>query len=405
MASAQSGWIQSNIGSVKLRSINFIDDRTGFIFGRMTKFYKTTDAGETWQDYDTPWFATSGSFIDENVGIIVGYYPHVTTDGGKTWVYGGGINPIPGAGFSTIFLKNGFMLNKDTGFVCGNEFGEVGFPPSFYVVAKIYRTTNSGQEWQLMNQGGVDWYDIKSDRNNKLYCIWSALITSFDFGQTWDYAGPISFTTAPHFLSEIFNDTMYASAIRGRIYKSFNGGSNWSEYQTASGDTLNKIFFLNSKTGWVAGDSGYILRTTNAGTNWLKQETSTTANINGIYFINKDTGFAVGDNGLLLKTYTGGTVGVQNVSSTMPLTHQLYQNYPNPFNPATVIQFDVVRRGHVRLTVYNLSGKEIEVLLHETLNAGTYAYEFKSEVLTSGVYFYRLEAEGFAQTKRMILIK
>ena len=83
----------------------------------------------------------------------------------------------------------------------------------------------------------------------------------------------------------------------------------------------------------------------------------------------------------------------------------MQQNYPNPFNPVTNINFSVPKPGLVKLTVYDVSGREAAVLFNGELSAGTYNYDFDASQLASGIYFYKLEADEFAQTKKMVLVK
>jgi uncharacterized Ntn-hydrolase superfamily protein len=86
--------------------------------------------------------------------------------------------------------------------------------------------------------------------------------------------------------------------------------------------------------------------------------------------------------------------------------YHLYQNYPNPFNPTTTIHFSLARRQKVSLKVYDLSGNEVATLIHNEFKAtGDYSAEFHAGHLASGVYVYRLLAEDFTQTRKMILIK
>lgn len=100
------------------------------------------------------------------------------------------------------------------------------------------------------------------------------------------------------------------------------------------------------------------------------------------------------------------TVSITNLSSEMPETYTLEQNYPNPFNPSTKIRFDIPKgKDMVRLTVYDIAGKEVARLINQELSAGVYEYEFNGASLSSGMYFYRLEAGNFIETKKMILIK
>jgi len=83
----------------------------------------------------------------------------------------------------------------------------------------------------------------------------------------------------------------------------------------------------------------------------------------------------------------------------------LNQNYPNPFNPTTSIQYALSSRQFVTLKVYNLLGKEVATLVNETKPAGTYNLKFDAANLTSGVYFYKLQAGSFVETKKMIVLK
>lgn len=101
---------------------------------------------------------------------------------------------------------------------------------------------------------------------------------------------------------------------------------------------------------------------------------------------------------------TGPITGI-NGNNRLPSTYALAQNYPNPFNPVTVINFSLPEREFVTLTVYDVLGNEIEVLLNRFLNAGSHDISFDASKLASGVYFYRLHAGSFNDVKKMMLIK
>ncbi len=93
------------------------------------------------------------------------------------------------------------------------------------------------------------------------------------------------------------------------------------------------------------------------------------------------------------------------IENSEPNSFELIGNYPNPFNPITNIKFEVGKSGLITLKVYDITGKLIDILLNEFKNAGSYTVGFNGSNLPSGVYFYRLTAEGFVQTKKMILTK
>ncbi|MCI0473132.1 MAG: T9SS type A sorting domain-containing protein [Ignavibacteria bacterium] len=99
------------------------------------------------------------------------------------------------------------------------------------------------------------------------------------------------------------------------------------------------------------------------------------------------------------------SVGIKKISETAPADYELEQNYPNPFNPSTTINFSVPKNDYVKIKVFDISGKEAATVVSGYYNAGKYSAEFNGSKLTSGVYFYRLEVNGFSETKRMLLIK
>jgi len=99
------------------------------------------------------------------------------------------------------------------------------------------------------------------------------------------------------------------------------------------------------------------------------------------------------------------TIGINNLGSTIPTSFTLYQNYPNPFNPTTNIEFSIPISGNVSLIIYNILGKEVATLYNGFLNAGSYIEHFDGSNLSSGVYFYRLTAGDFIETKKMLMIK
>ncbi len=125
-----------------------------------------------------------------------------------------------------------------------------------------------------------------------------------------------------------------------------------------------------------------------------------------ISFANQNTGWIVGDSGIILKTTTGGNpIGIKPISNNIPSYFKLYQNYPNPFNPSTTIEFDISQTSFIRLIVYDLNGRELQTLVNEELNAGSYRVSFDGNKLSSGLYFYRLFSDGYIHTKKMVLIK
>ncbi|UCF64437.1 MAG: T9SS type A sorting domain-containing protein [bacterium] len=130
----------------------------------------------------------------------------------------------------------------------------------------------------------------------------------------------------------------------------------------------------------------------------------------------------VNDNSLIdtlrlkLNIYSSGTlywqnstvslvVGLQKSDNGIPLQYGLRQNYPNPFNPETVISWQLPVNSPVKLTVFNLAGQKVITLVDDRQLAGTHSVEWDASGFASGVYFYKLEAGGFVETRKMVLMK
>ena len=122
----------------------------------------------------------------------------------------------------------------------------------------------------------------------------------------------------------------------------------------------------------------------------------------GIYY-NQD----YRDYGISIRCLKDGTTAVgSDNEKEIPLEYSLSQNYPNPFNPSTLIRYQIPTSGNVTLKVYDVLGKEVASLVNEYKPAGRYEVTFDAQNLTSGVYFYRLQAGGFfKESKKMIVVK
>jgi len=96
--------------------------------------------------------------------------------------------------------------------------------------------------------------------------------------------------------------------------------------------------------------------------------------------------------------------GVEEENS-LPTLYSLYNNYPNPFNPTTTIKYDIPEQSYVTIKIYTIVGEEVATLLNEEQNAGRYQIQWNASELASGVYFYRLQAGQFSDTKKLILMK
>jgi len=182
----------------------------------------------------------------------------------------------------------------------------------------------------------------------------------------------------------------------------------WTEYkgsmQNCNGDSTGVVLTVNP-----SGDRRYIL--SSGAVNHIVHPNDTVTIVasqliaRGTSNVNSVTKLKLLANTAWL-VYNGGfNVGVLPISSEVPASYSLSQNYPNPFNPSTSIRYELPRAGVVRLAVYDVMGREVETLVNERQAAGSYEAVWDGTRFASGVYFYRLTAEGYGETRKMLLIR
>ena len=105
-------------------------------------------------------------------------------------------------------------------------------------------------------------------------------------------------------------------------------------------------------------------------------------------------------------TFTANLTGVENTQASLsPELCGLNQNYPNPFNPSTNISFYLPSRSFVTLKIFNVVGCEVATLINEELSGGDHTQQWNAYNISSGIYFYRLQAGGFTETKKLVLLR
>jgi hypothetical protein len=106
-------------------------------------------------------------------------------------------------------------------------------------------------------------------------------------------------------------------------------------------------------------------------------------------------------------------MGIEKIGSETPSSYSLGQNYPNPFNNTSNLKFEIGKAnanafanlGNVKIVVYDAMGREVQTLVNEKLQPGTYEVSFDGSLLNSGVYFYKITSGDFSETKKMLMIK
>jgi photosystem II stability/assembly factor-like uncharacterized protein len=335
-----------------ISAISFINGLTGYAAG--SGVYKTTDGGLSW--IASNWSFDDIEFLNELTGYAVEDLNkdiYKTTNGGQSYI-----------SYLTlaIYPKAIDMLNVNTGWVVGEKDGPINV---------CYKTTNAGFNWFL--------YSILSPPPREAVSFYDS-----SFGVAVGWTDHFSIST--------------------------NGGINWSMNFIGIPGNYSDVQCITRNTIYAVGNFGIIVKSTDGGVSWFQQSSGTSQHLTAVRFVNELTGFACGFNGLVLKTTNGGTIGVTPIGNSVPKTYNLYQNYPNPFNPVTKIRFDIpvnskIQMSNIRLTLFDVLGREIVKLADEQLNPGTYEVEWNAANYPSGVYFYRIEAAEFVDAKKMVLIK
>jgi len=115
--------------------------------------------------------------------------------------------------------------------------------------------------------------------------------------------------------------------------------------------------------------------------------------------------YGFGSYDIWLLKFEGELTGIEDNKFTEPSSYYLNQNYPNPFNPITRINYSIIQKSFIKLSVYDVLGNEIAILVREEKPAGEYDVEFDGKELTSGIYFYQMIIGNFVETKKMLLLK
>jgi photosystem II stability/assembly factor-like uncharacterized protein len=336
-----------------------------YICGNQGQIFKTINMGLNWVAQTSPasFNYYDMDFLNANTGIVVGDTRRfaVTANGGINWLQGQiNMNLYQNLDISCVDMVDNstiFIGTADT-LISGNH------------VALVYKSTNNGVSF-----------------NN-------VLVTS----------SPISSRSTFADIQFLNTNTGWALSQNTYIHKTTNGGTNWLLYQV--GFPAKSMFFVNATTGYLCGDNGQLRKTTNGGINWLSQNSPTSTSMKDNFFIDTAWGLSAGSNGFIILTYNGGTyTSVNLIEEETPAEFSLYQNYPNPFNPSTKISFDISKVSFVRLSVYDLLGREIKTLIDEDMNAGKYEVELDASELPSGTYFYRISAGSNSKTKKMTILK
>jgi len=408
--------LSQNIINSNVKSVCFWDSLTGLTVGTNSSIYKTTDGGVTWK------FKPSIIGVEFNKVICVG-----NTD---SWVLGGNGLILFSSDRGESWIDKTF--NTDVTHRAISVFNNVVFVTS-----------------TLSDGGSSGIYYKSTDYGNS----WESKIFPHSDGIYFEY------TTSAFFLNSTLGWAL--TAYPSSLYKTNNGGNNWTRIGYVSAPITPKMLFITPQIGWLYKGEN-ILKTIDGGANWVDRSVPLWGSANGptvhffvdenifyvitnnvgrtfyyksndagltiqkeyinyqriydLFFINENIGWAVGNN-VILSTIESQPVSVFQQNEYVFIRYQLSQNYPNPFNPTTKIKYSIpkiinnkspvpsVAGSIINLKVYDVLGNEIATLVNEEKPPGEYEVEFDGSGLASGVYFYRLTAGANIVSKKMIILK
>jgi hypothetical protein len=250
--------------------------------------------------------------------------------------------------------------------------------------------------------------------------------------------------TQVHELTKI-NNVIYASTDGG-VFCTNNGGASWSlvskifasSFVMSIAVNRNAVFagtwgdgvfrYNGSDTNWIAINNGLTNRyieslvviysnvfagtdrgvflSTDNGNSWLIADSSLSGKyIKSLSVSGGNLIAGTSSNGVWRRTLSDMITGIKYKYSDIPQIFTLQQNFPNPFNPNTTISFSLPSKSYVLLRVYDVLGREVATIISEDISAGNYSRRWNAANISSGIYFYRLQADSFTETKKMILLK
>lgn len=404
------GWTVQNSGiSTNLASVKAVSQSVAWAAGGGAQVLTTTNSGSTWTSVGGGAIGAADIYVvnavDANTAFVSttpgsSTYIYRTTNGGKTWT-------------NVFSLTGGFidgikMFDATNGIAVGDPVGGKW---------TVLKTTDGGATWgHIPNEpqqvgGEAGWNNSVATFGSTN--IWfgtnsSKVYRSTDGGLTWG-SSPVQFTNSisVNFSSELIG---MAGSDSGMAARTTNGGFTWTPVSLGGSGSVSG--FSGTGIDFFASEGGSVYRSSDYGAAWTSSFTGSIGSLTHLDFVASGSslfGWAVSDGGGIT-AFSGVVSGIDSKVGSIPSEFVLSQNYPNPFNPQTKIEFEIPKASHISLKVYNSLGEEVTTLVDNVVNAGTHSVDWNGRnrfnvTVASGVYFYRLVADNFVETRKMLLVK
>ena len=394
--------------------------------------FRSTDKGESWDQKNTG-FAYPQTFnmaVNSGDFIFVGTDEGVfrSEDSGNNWVAAGNgliddyiyslaIDPndnifvgvsVYGVSRSTNDGESWYTLGPQLQNVLA-----IAFSPNNYIFVGTYdggvfRAINGSPYWTPVNSGLTSSYIrcLAVNQNQEIFAgTQVGVFRSRDYGASWTAVNNGLTFLNIRCLSFNLQQDIFAGTTGGGIYRSDDSGENWKEINNGLPANLIKTIVCDSIGEIFAGTTSGVFRSTDNGDNWVEvNEGLGDVNVYGLSLNSEQYIFAASLGRGVWKSVNPVVTKVEKEKVSFDPV-ELSQNYPNPFNPTTKIKYQFPEMSKVKLTVYDVLGREVKTLVNEEKPAGNYEVEFDGTNLTSGIYFYRIETEKFSDTKKFVLLK
>ncbi|MBS1516223.1 MAG: T9SS type A sorting domain-containing protein [Bacteroidetes bacterium] len=430
--STNNGLNWTSIGSPDLNVYTFslVSDGSSIFAANGKGLSKTTNDGANWVKSNTGISSLTIRYLTSTGNTMytaidpAGVF--MSTDNGLNWIernndfpnapYTYGIAASGNNVFTSVFNEGIYKSTNDGANwtsvgplgVTASSFAFIG-TDMYAVGSVVYKSTNNGSSWVQNYSAGVGAMQIlHAAAGSVLYAgtRTSGVHVTTNNGVNW--SNSTSGITSPDIVAfTSIGNTVFAGTDTAGVFRTTNNGANWVRVNNGLG---NKVINALEKAGnfIVAATKGGVYYSSNFGDSWLSfnQGISSSIEVVSLYNYNNTTLYAGTKGQSLFRRPISELTGIKEISGTIADNFVLGQNYPNPFNPVTQINFSISKQASVTLRVFDVSGKEVARLLNKELkNAGNYIAQFSGAELSSGIYFYELQADELSETKKMMLIK
>jgi hypothetical protein len=400
-----------------LLAVRAVDNNVVWASGMKGGVFLTTNGGGIWSSVGGGALGTGTvnavEAIDAGNALVAMYSNNTgkifrTSNGGSSWstvstqtgVAIGGIQmrtSLEGYAVGTPSGSKWTMLKTTDGGGTWNSIATAPAEDSLTALALGYYGPYPVRPVGVQFLGGTLWFGSIS----------GAVYRSTDLGTTWSTGTSAVPLGALHFNSSTAG--LSGGLIGDLIRSTANGGVSWDTASGAGAQPVTCISGLGNEFWATTG--GSIAYTNKSGLSWTYSTPGhwgVFAPLNALTFSpagSQINGWAVGDSGLILHYRRTGVASVSGSGNSLPSAFALSQNYPNPFNPATTIRYALPVRSHVVVAIFNGLGQRVATLVNGDVEAGNHSVRFDGSNLASGVYYYRIQAGNFVQTKKLILIR